>query len=75
MANLSRLEVARDQLRAEIGGLDQYLSNERARLHQAMVDMVRRFESEAPALTPPPAPEDIDLSGLQEWADAEALHS
>ena len=66
-ADIGRLETARDQLRADIAGLDQYLNAERARLHQAMVDMLRRVEGEMPAMSPPPAQHDIDLSAVRRW--------
>ncbi|HZQ28870.1 MAG TPA: DivIVA domain-containing protein [Acidimicrobiales bacterium] len=70
-ADLGRLESARDQLRSEIAGLDQYLSSERARLHQAMVEMLHRFETQAPVLSSPPPAAEIDLAGVRRWADDE----
>jgi cell division initiation protein len=70
-ADLTRLESARDQLRSEISGLDQYLVAERARLHEAMLEMLHRFEAQAPVLSAPPSPEAIDLSGVRRWSSGE----
>lgn len=69
-ADIQRLESARDQLRADIASLDQYLGAERARLGQAMADMLRRFDAEMPSITPPPAQHEIDLSAVRRWDTA-----
>ena len=69
-ADIGRLETAREQLQADIAGLDQYLSGERTRLHHAMVELVRRLEGEMPVLTQPPAPQEIDLSSIRRWDQA-----
>lgn len=65
--DIQRLETARDQLRADIGALDQYLGAERARLHQAMAEMLRRFDDEMPTITTPPSQHEIDLSAVRRW--------
>lgn len=66
-ADIGRLETAREQLRSDIAALDQYLTAERARLHQTMVELVRRLEGELPAMTPPPVEHAIDLSAVRRW--------
>jgi cell division initiation protein len=66
-ADIGRLEAARDQLRSDIGSLDQYLGAERGRLHQALVEMLRRFDGEMPSLSAPPSQHEIDLSGIRRW--------
>jgi cell division initiation protein len=71
LADIDRLESARQNLRSDIAGLEHYLAGERTRLHQAMVEMLRRFDAEMPALSAPPVQHDIDLSGMREWDEAE----
>lgn len=66
-ADIQRLEQARDQLRGDIAALEQYLGAERARLHQAMADMVRRFEGEMPMASEPPVISDIDLTPVRRY--------
>ena len=75
--DIQRLETARDQLRSDIVSLDQYLASERGRLHQAMAEMLRRFDAEMPSISTPPSQHEIDLSSVRRWdaavvgADAE----
>ena len=65
-AQVGRLETARDQLQAEITGLEQYLDNERMRLRAMLGETLRRLDESIPTLSsPPPAPE-VDLTGLRE---------
>ena len=71
-ADINRLETAREQLRADIAGMEHYLAAERGRLHQAMVEMLRRFEGEMPSMAAPPAQHDIDLSGIRQWGEPTA---
>jgi cell division initiation protein len=68
-AEISRLEVARDQLRSDIASLDQYLSAERYRLHQALLEMVRSLDTDMPELAEKPPQHEIDLSGIHRWDD------
>jgi cell division initiation protein len=72
-ADMARLEAARDGLRADIAALEQYLVGERTRLHQALVDMLRRFDGEMPAMSPPPEQHEIDLSGVRRWDEPAAV--
>lgn len=65
--DIGTLEAAREHLRADIASLDHYLSSERSRLYQAMVEMVRRFEAETPAMAPPPSQHEIDLNSVRRW--------
>ena len=65
--DIATLESARELLRADIGTLEQYLASERARLHQALIEMLRRFDTEMPSLTAQPPQADIDLSSVRRW--------
>ncbi|MDQ1437571.1 MAG: cell division initiation protein [Acidimicrobiaceae bacterium] len=66
-ADIGRLEVARDQLRSDIASLDGYLDAERARLQQALMEMLRRFDAEMPSLAATPQQHEIDLGGIRRW--------
>jgi cell division initiation protein len=68
--DIGRLEAARDQLRADIAAMDQYLASERSRLHQALVEMLHRFDGEMPAAAPAPQEHEIDLSSVRRWDES-----
>jgi cell division initiation protein len=72
-ADMARLEAAREALRADIAALEQYLAGERTRLHQALVDMLHRFDGEMPAMSPPPEQHEIDLSSVRRWDEPAAV--
>lgn len=64
-AQVRTLEAARDDLRGEIAGLERYLEEERMRLRALLNETLRKVDESIPSLSPPPAPEPVDLTGVQ----------
>ena len=63
-AQVGRLEAARDQLHEQVGGLQQYLDNERMRLRAMLGETLRRVEELVPSLSSPPPSQPVDLVGV-----------
>jgi cell division initiation protein len=70
-ADINTLETAREQLRSDIVAMEQYLVAERARVHQTLVELVRRFGGEMPVAAEPPPTQQIDLSSVRRWDSSE----
>jgi|SRR5947199_8143628 len=63
-ARVRRLDAARDQLQADVGGLERYLADERGRLLAVFETAMRRVGGLVPEPAPRPPLRDVDLSAL-----------